>query len=123
MRTPSIYSQDDPLSAVLKPSPTETEAERSARLVREADAKRISEQIDEDLRLEREKLKRRKGDVKVCHVLLHIGRIYLQLLLIIAVTARSSGKRQIDSSETIPADVQAQHHRSGAHLLENCHLL
>jgi hypothetical protein len=36
MRTPSLYSQDDPISAALKPSPTETEAERSARLVREA---------------------------------------------------------------------------------------
>jgi len=66
MRTPSLYSQDDPISAALKPSPTETEAERSVRLVREADAKRISEQIDEDLRLERERLKKRKGDVKVC---------------------------------------------------------
>jgi len=65
MRSPSIYSQDDPISAALKPSPTETEAERSARLVREADAKRVSEQIDEDLRLERERLKRRKGDVKL----------------------------------------------------------
>lgn len=65
MRSPSIYSQDDPISAALKPSPTETEAERSARLVREADAKRVSEQIDEDLKFERERLKRRKGDVKV----------------------------------------------------------
>ena len=65
MRSPSIYSQDDPISAALQPSPTESEAERSARLVREADAKRVSEQIDEELRLERERLKRRKGDVKV----------------------------------------------------------
>ncbi|KAF8223873.1 guanine nucleotide-binding protein [Tricholoma matsutake] len=65
MRTPSLYSQDDPISAALKPSPSETEAERSARLVREVDAKRVSEQIDEDLRLERERLKRRKGDVKL----------------------------------------------------------
>jgi hypothetical protein len=69
MRTPSLYSQDDPISAALKPSPTETEAERSVRLVREADAKQVSEQIDEDIRLERERLKRRKGDVKVCREL------------------------------------------------------
>ncbi|KAG5647351.1 hypothetical protein DXG03_000419 [Asterophora parasitica] len=55
MRTPSLYSQDDPISAALKPSPSETEAE----------ARRVSEQIDEDLRQERERLKRNKGDVKL----------------------------------------------------------
>ncbi|EAU83189.1 guanine nucleotide-binding protein alpha-1 subunit [Coprinopsis cinerea okayama7 len=65
MRTPSLYSQDDPISAALKPSPTETELERQARLEAEAEAKRISEQIDDDLREERERLKRRKGDVKL----------------------------------------------------------
>lgn len=65
MRTPSIYSQDDPLSSVLKPPPSETDVERKARLQGEAEAKRISEKIDEDLRLERERLRRSKGDVKV----------------------------------------------------------
>lgn len=65
MRTPSIYSQDDPLSQAIKPSPTETETERVTRLAEEAEAKKISEKIDEDLRQEREKLKRNKGDVKV----------------------------------------------------------
>lgn len=65
MRTPSLYSQDDPISAALKPDPAESDAERDARLEAEAEAKRISEQIDEDLRLERERLRRNKGDVKV----------------------------------------------------------
>ncbi|KAF8896433.1 guanine nucleotide binding protein, alpha subunit [Infundibulicybe gibba] len=65
MRTPSLYSQDDPISAALKPSPSETDEERSERLEAEAKAKQISEQIDEDLRLEREKLKRNRGDVKL----------------------------------------------------------
>lgn len=65
MRSPSICSQDDPISAALKPSATETEAERTARLYAEAEAKRVSEQIDEHLREERERLKKRKGDVKV----------------------------------------------------------
>ncbi|KAF5372768.1 hypothetical protein D9615_010140 [Tricholomella constricta] len=65
MRTPSLYSQDDPISAALKPSPSETEAERHARLVAEAEARRVSEQIDEDLRQERERMKRNKGDVKL----------------------------------------------------------
>lgn len=65
MKTPSLYSQDDPITEALRPPPTETEAERFARLQSEAEAKRISEQIDEDLRQERENLKRKKTDVKL----------------------------------------------------------
>lgn len=72
-RTPSIYSQDDPLTLALRPPPQETDAERRARLQREANAKRISEKIDEELRQEREKLKKRKSDVKVC-LFLHVLR-------------------------------------------------
>ncbi|KAF8653603.1 hypothetical protein AX16_003847 [Volvariella volvacea WC 439] len=65
MRTPSINSQDDPLSAAIKPPPTESEAERAERLKAEAEARRISDQIDEDLRLERERKKKGKDDVKL----------------------------------------------------------
>jgi guanine nucleotide-binding protein subunit alpha len=65
MRSPSLYSQDDPITAAMKPPLSETELERAARLEAEAEAKRVSEQIDEDLREERERLKKRKGDVKV----------------------------------------------------------
>ncbi|KAI5892909.1 G-alpha-domain-containing protein [Schizophyllum commune H4-8] len=65
MRTPSIYSQDDPLTAALQPDPGETDNERRMRVFREAEAKRISEQIDEDIRQERERMKRSKGDVKL----------------------------------------------------------
>ncbi|EKM78820.1 hypothetical protein AGABI1DRAFT_114397 [Agaricus bisporus var. burnettii JB137-S8] len=65
MRTPSLYSQDDPISEALRPPSTETEAERIARLSAEADAKRVSDKIDEDLREERERLRRKKGDVKL----------------------------------------------------------
>ncbi|ESK93967.1 guanine nucleotide-binding protein alpha-4 subunit [Moniliophthora roreri MCA 2997] len=65
MRTPSLYSQDDPITEALKPPPTETEAQRRVRLQEEAEAKRISEQIDEDLRQERELMKRKRGDVKL----------------------------------------------------------
>ena len=64
-QTPSLYSQDDPIAQALKPPPGETEAERFARLQSEAEAKRISERIDEDLRQEREQLRRKKADVKV----------------------------------------------------------
>ena len=65
MRSPSIYSQDDPITAAMKPPPSETEVERRRRLEAEADAKRVSEKIDDDLREERERLKKKKGDVKV----------------------------------------------------------
>ncbi|KIL67713.1 hypothetical protein M378DRAFT_159565 [Amanita muscaria Koide BX008] len=65
MRTPSLYSQDDPISAALQPPPSETEEERTLRLDAEAEAKRISEQIDEELKQERERLKRNKDDIKL----------------------------------------------------------
>lgn len=53
------------LSEILRPPSSETDAERQDRLEREAEAKRISEQIDEELRLERERLRRYKSDVKL----------------------------------------------------------
>ncbi|KAH7926088.1 G-alpha-domain-containing protein [Leucogyrophana mollusca] len=65
MRTSSIRSQDDPLSLALRPPPTETDSDRQRRLQHEAEARRISEQIDEDLRVEREKLKKSRSDVKL----------------------------------------------------------
>lgn len=65
-RTSSLYSQDDPISLAMRPSPSETEAERRARLQQEAEAKRISETIDEELRQDRERLKKSRDNVKVC---------------------------------------------------------
>jgi hypothetical protein len=65
MRTPSVYSQDDPLAEAIRPPPFESDTERQIRLMHEAEAKRISEQIDEDLKQERERLRRNKNDVKV----------------------------------------------------------
>jgi len=76
MRSPSLYSQDDPISAALKPPETETEAERTARLYAEAEAKRVSEQIDEHLREERERIRKRKGDVKVSPLLSFYAHIF-----------------------------------------------
>ncbi|KAJ7364248.1 guanine nucleotide binding protein, alpha subunit [Mycena albidolilacea] len=69
MRTPSIYSVDsavDPISQAMRAShASETPEERSARLAAEAEAKRVSEQIDEELRQERERMRRSRGDVKL----------------------------------------------------------
>lgn len=107
MRTPSIYSQDDPISAALKPPPTETEAERHDRLVLEAEAKRVSEQIDDDLREERERLKKRKGDVKVCDDASLDAHI---LTSAPAAALGASGEREIHPAEAVPAHVQTKFH-------------
>lgn len=90
MRTPSIYSQDDPITAALQPPSTETEQQRFLRLEAEATAKRVSEQIDEELKQERERLRRKKDDIKVTrpvsmvpHILTHECLLgFLQLLLL-----------------------------------------
>ena len=101
MRTPSIYSQDDPISAALKPSATETEAERTARLYAEAEAKKVSEQIDEHLRDERERLKKRKGDVKVCFFQRNV-RIYLLARLSYCSWAkRKAGSRHFRNNSSL----------------------
>ncbi|KAJ6520580.1 guanine nucleotide binding protein, alpha subunit [Mycena vulgaris] len=67
-RTPSLYSTDsvDPISHVMRTGhASESLDQRRARLESEAEAKRVSEQIDEELRQEREKLRRSRGDVKL----------------------------------------------------------
>ncbi|KAJ7270675.1 guanine nucleotide binding protein, alpha subunit [Mycena haematopus] len=52
--------EEDPLTAALAPPPNETPAERDARERSEAEAKRISDEIDALLRREREAEKKRK---------------------------------------------------------------
>ncbi|KIY43910.1 G-alpha-domain-containing protein [Fistulina hepatica ATCC 64428] len=65
MRTPSIYSTDDPITQALRPDPLESEMQRKLREFEEAEAKRVSEQIDEELRQERERMRKSKGDVQL----------------------------------------------------------
>ncbi|KZT02620.1 G-protein alpha subunit [Laetiporus sulphureus 93-53] len=68
-RPPSVHSTatdlGDPLSAILRPPPTETDRDRLLRLQREEEAKRISDSIDEEIRLDRERYKKSKEDVKL----------------------------------------------------------
>lgn len=45
-----LTANDDPLDKVLAPSPDETPEQRSSRLEAEAEAKRVSDMIDEELR-------------------------------------------------------------------------
>lgn len=65
-RTPSVNAfgdGGDPLSAVLRPPATETDQERALRLEREAEAKRISDKIDEEINQDRKRKKNK--DVKL----------------------------------------------------------
>ena len=52
--------ETDPFAAFLRPPPGETPTARAARERREAEAKRVSDKIDEDLRNERSALRRRR---------------------------------------------------------------
>ena len=69
MRTTSIQSTDlgDPLTAVLRPPVGENEYERQLRMQREAEAKRISDTIDDELKKDEKRWKKRKEDVKVSY--------------------------------------------------------
>lgn len=53
-------SEEDPLTAALAPPPNEKPAEREARERAEAESKRVSDEIDAQLRRERENEKKRK---------------------------------------------------------------
>jgi guanine nucleotide-binding protein alpha-1 subunit len=54
------YDSEDPLTRAMAPPPGETPEERDARLAAEAEARRVSNEIDEALNKERAALKRRK---------------------------------------------------------------
>jgi len=64
-RPPSLYSQDDPLTNAIRPPASETEDERHFRLQQEAEARRISEIIDEELRREKRKYDKNRQDITV----------------------------------------------------------
>ncbi|KAH7882786.1 guanine nucleotide binding protein, alpha subunit [Phlebopus sp. FC_14] len=58
-------SLDDPFASILAPPPNETPDEKEAREQAEAEARRISDAIDEQIRQERNALKKKKKPVKV----------------------------------------------------------
>ena len=55
----------DPLTQALAPPPDETDEQRAARLQSEERARRVSDEIDEQIRLERAALKKQKRPIKV----------------------------------------------------------
>ena len=67
-RPPSVHSTTtdaDPFTAFLRPPTSETEHERVDRLRREADAKRVSDNIDEEIKADRERMRKSKQDIRV----------------------------------------------------------
>lgn len=56
---------EDPISILLRPPPDETLQQREARLGQEAEAKRVSDQIDETIKADRAALKKRKDTTKL----------------------------------------------------------
>ncbi|KAI0649357.1 G-protein alpha subunit [Trametes meyenii] len=61
----SIGADGDPFSALLRPPASETEHERIARLQREADAKRISDTIDEEIKADKERMRKSRQDIRL----------------------------------------------------------
>lgn len=59
------YDSTDPLAVVTAPPPDETPEEKAAREEREAEAQRISDQIDDELRAEKAALKKQEQIVKI----------------------------------------------------------
>lgn len=56
---------DDPFSQYTKPPPHETDDEKSTRLRREAEEKRVNDEIDEYIKAEKAALKKRKTEIKL----------------------------------------------------------
>ena len=61
----TLRPDDDPLSVWNEIPTFETDEQQQARLKSEADAKIVSDRIDEELKIEKQKLNKSKGDVKV----------------------------------------------------------
>ncbi|TFY81909.1 hypothetical protein EWM64_g2111 [Hericium alpestre] len=65
MRHSIANIDDDPLTNAIAPPPDETPQQRAARESAEAEARRVSDEIDELLRAERNAARKRKPPVKV----------------------------------------------------------
>ena len=65
MARSSSLDEDDPLTMAIAPPKDETPEQRAERERKEAEARRVSDEIDEQLRVERAALKKRKPPVKV----------------------------------------------------------
>ena len=60
-----LHSSSDPFDLLLRPPQDESPAQREERILAEQQAKRVSDAIDEQLRMERADLKKNQPDVKI----------------------------------------------------------
>jgi hypothetical protein len=107
IRRPSTRSRDDPLSLALQPPPFETDEERAARVRDEIRAKEASDKIDEEIKLEKQRLQKANGDVKVFYFngIARVALFYRGVASITAPFAWPSRVGQIYPTETIPVNV------------------
>lgn len=59
------FTEEDPFAIFHVPPPNETPQERVARETKETEAKKVSDQIDEQLKVDRASLKKQKNIVRV----------------------------------------------------------
>ena len=84
-------SDFDPLSFALRPPLGETDEQRALRLQRETEERLISDAIDEELRVERENQKRKRGsqsDVKLLLLGMHPRPFFLGFWEKVLINAR-----------------------------------
>ena len=84
-----IVTEGDPLAHVMAPPPNETEEQREARLAAEAEAKRISDAIDEELQRQAKAEKRGPKPVKI----LLLGAFLSSRHALYAMRSRRSGHK------------------------------
>ena len=77
-------NSDDPLTLAMAPPPNETEEEKAARLHEEAEAKRISDLIDEELNRQRQAERRGPKPVKLLllGICLNISIIFVVIAIV-----------------------------------------
>ena len=97
---PRALETPDPLAVALEPPPDETPAERWAREQEEARARRVSEQIDDQIKAEKMAMKKRKPPIKV----LLLGQ-------------SESGKSTTVKSECTPHPYQTRHSSGRTHTM------
>ena len=88
---------EDPLTLAIAPPPDETYEQRQIREAAEAEAKRISDEIDEQIRKDREAERRKKKPVKLLLLgafSLYFSEIALRCIFIVKARAKAGKRRR-----------------------------
>ena len=103
------FGDDDPFAAMLAPPPNETTSERASRLAREADAKRVNDEIEAQLKLDRMSFKKQKDTVRI----LLLGQsesgafwnIFLQAVVLMRLQGKSTTLKSAFWFRSTPASL------------------